>query len=372
VQILGFEPGFSQEVEMAEAPQARDLEAILARLDQGWQELAELLRSQAQVRSQVVAAQKFVLVEAGGEPRGTLEVKEDGSCGLVLLDETGRYRAWLGLKKDGSAYLSLKDRFGRICWESPQEPRSTGQVPPAPGGEAESPGVPPGSDGSVALARLEKLVTELAGLRQVLESQGQTADLVQEPGRVAPSPGDEAEVGPGDLVSRRLEKLEHRHRWLQVWGVLVAGLWLAALVGLAFMMHRAPQGSVALTAPALTIHDAGGARRAWLGPRDGGLYLDLLDQEGKIRTTLGLNQDGDPLLQLYDRSHKLRAELALTAAGEPGLSLADQAGWLRVALGSISPRYQVPADILERPLSSLVLFNQDGVPVWRAPLHWRR
>ncbi|HEX9884019.1 MAG TPA: hypothetical protein VGA79_08650, partial [Desulfobaccales bacterium] len=106
--------------------------------------------------------------------------------------------------------------------------------------------------------------------------------------------------------------------------------------------------------------------------RDGGLYLDLLDQEGKIRTTLGLNQEGDPLLQLYDRSHKLRAELALTAQGDPGLSLVDQAGRLRLALGSINPRYQAPADTLERPLSSLVLFNQDGVPVWRAPLHWRR
>jgi len=358
---------------MADAPQARDLAAVLARLEQGWQDLAELLRSQPQVRSQVVEAQKFVLVDAQGEPRGKLEVQEDGSCGLVLLDETGKYRAWLGLKEDGSAYLSLKDRFGRICWESPtQERRSAGQVPPAPGGEPESPGVPPGPDAPVVLARLEKLGTELAGLRQLLESQGQTADLVQEPGRVAPVPGAKAEVGPGDPVSRRLEQLEHRQRRLQVWGALVAALWLAALAGLGFMMYGAPQAGRALTAPALTLHGAGGARRAWLGPRDGGLYLDLLDQEGKIRTTLGLNQEGDPLLQLYDRSHKLRAELALTAQGEPGLSLADQTGRLRVALGSINPRYQAPADTLERPLSSLVLFNQDGVPVWRAPLHWRR
>jgi hypothetical protein len=372
VQTLDFEPRFSQEVEMAEAPQARDLAAVLARLEQGWQELAALLRSQPQVRSQVVAAREFVLEDARGEPRGKLEVKEDGSCGLVLLDETGRYRAWLGLKEDGSAYLSLKDRFGRICWESPQELRSTGRIPPAPPDEAESPGVPPGSDGPVVLARLEKLATELAGLRQALESQGQTADLVQEPGRVTPSPGGEAEVGPGDPVSRRLEHLEHRQRRLQVWGALVAGLWLAALAGLAFMMYGPSQRSVALTAPAVSIHDAGGARRAWLGPRDGGLYLDLLDQEGKIRTTLGLNREGDPLLQLYDRSHMLRAELALTPAGEPGLSLVDQAGRLRVALGTISPRYQAPADIMERPLSSLVLFNQDGVPVWRAPLRWRR
>ena len=357
---------------MAEGPQARDLAAVLARLEQGWQELAELLRSQPQVRSQVVAAQKFVLVDARGEPRGKLEVKEDGSCGLVLLDEAGKYRAWLGLKEDGSAYLSLKDRFGRICWESPQERRSAGQVSPAPGVEPESPGMLPGPDDPVVLARLEKLGTELAGLRQLLESQGRTADLVQDPGRVAPAPGAQAEIGPGDPVSRRLEQLEHRQRRLQVWGALVAGLWLAALVGLGFMMHQAPQGSVALTAPALSLHDAGGARRAWLGPRDGGLYLDLLDQEGKIRTTLGLNQEGDPLLQLYDRSHQLRAELALTAAGEPGLGLVDQAGRLRVALGSLNPRYQAPADTLERPLSSLVLFNQDGVPVWRAPLHWRR
>ena len=114
---------------MPDAPQSRDLEAALAKLERGWQELAEMLRSRPQVRAQVVEAEKFVLVGANGGPRGRLEVKEDGSCGLVLLDQDGKYRAWLGLKEDGSAYLTLKDRLGRICWETPQEPRRAGEAP---------------------------------------------------------------------------------------------------------------------------------------------------------------------------------------------------------------------------------------------------
>ena len=184
--------------------------------------------------------------------------------------------------------------------------------------------------------------------------------------------------------------LEDQHRRLKVWGSLLAALGLVVLAGLGFMVNRslrvnqaskAASGITAsqasreggpITAPALAIHDASGACRAWLGPRDGGLYLDLMDQDGKARTTLGLNQEGDPSFKLYDRDQKLRAELALSSDGDPGLSLVDQAGLLRVGLGHIDPRYQAPEEIRERPLSSLVIFNQDGVPVWQAPLHWRR
>ena len=190
------------------------------------------------------------------------------------------------------------------------------------------------------------------------------AELAQKPG--------ENEAGPGGLVSRRLERLERQQGRLKLWGGLVAVLWLVALAGLGLTLTRSPKAGGAITAPALTIHDPGGACRAWLGPREGGLYLDLLDRDGKIRTTLGLDKEGDPSLQFYDRGLKLRAELALNPEGEPGLSLVDQAGLLRVALGQVNPRYQVPADTLGRPLSSLVLFNQDGVPVWRAPQRWHR
>jgi hypothetical protein len=180
-------------------------------------------------------------------------------------------------------------------------------------------------------------------------------------------------AGAGPDLSRRLEGLERQQRRLKVWGAGLAVLLLTALAGVGVTLHRAPPSGGEVAARTLTLHDPViGAGRAWLGPRDGGLRLDLLDREGKVRTTLGLDRNGDPSLKLYDRGYKLRAELALNPQGDPGLNLVDQAGLLRVALGSIGPGYQEAAANLERPLSSLVLFNQDGAPVWRAPLNWRR
>ncbi len=382
---------------MTDTPQPKDLEAILAQLEQNWQELAELLRTQGrQLRGKVIEAEKFVLVDARGEPRGKLEAKEDGSSALVLLDRDGNYRAWLGLKEDGTGYLTLKDRFGRICWEAPPEPRQSAAA--APAGfpwEAES----VSRETPEVMERLEKLSADLAALKELLPSRGRTEDREPEPEPAAPEvKPQETEAGPGFLVGRRLDQLERQHGRLKIWSSLLTAVLLVALAGLGFTLAKVlpltqvapkPGGEVAAPAPggevkapapggellarALTIQDPdGGASRAWLGPRDGGLYLDLMDGEGKIRTTLGLDKAGDPSLKLYDQSHNLRAELALSPAGEPGLSLVDAAGLLRVALGGINPGFQVPEELQERPLSSLVLFNQDGVPVWRAPLRWRR
>jgi hypothetical protein len=373
---------------MADTPQTKKMENVLARMEEGWQELAKLLKSRAQqVSAKLVEAEKFTLMNPRGEPRGKLEWKEDGSAGLVLLDPDGKPRAWLGLKEDGSAYLTLKDRFGRILWESPQEPRRGPEAPPAAGGEPES--RPPSPE---VMAKLEQLADELAGLRarfeqNLLQARGEEI----QPAAPVPASGDMT-TGEGLRLKLRLEQLERQQNRLKVWSGLLSGLLVVALAGLVFTLVQkqtplkvasqpapppvevsapAPVGEV--TARTLTIQDpAGGAAQARLGARDGGLYLDLLDKDGQVRTALGLDQAGDPSLQLYDRSHKLRAELALDPQGDAGLSLTDNSDLLRVALGRPGPRYQVPAELQDRPLDSLVLLNQDGIPVWRAPLRWRR
>jgi hypothetical protein len=375
---------------MADTPQTKKMESVLARMEEGWQELAKLLRGRSQqVNAKLVEAEKFTLVDPRGEPRGKLEWKEDGSAGLVLLDPDGKHRAWLGLKEDGSAYLTLKDRFGRILWESPQEPRRAGEAPPVTGGEPES--RPPSPE---VMEKLEKLADELAGLRARFEQNLKAREQGEEVQAAAPAPASgEMTTGEGLRLKLRLEQLERQQNRLKVWSGLLSGLLLVALAGLVFTVVQkptpvqvasqpaappplevsapAPVGEV--TARTLTIQDpAGGAAQARLGARDGGLYLDLLDKDGQVRTVLGLDKAGDPSLQLYDRSHKLRAELALDPQGDPGLSLTDQADLLRVALGRPGPRYQMPAELEDRPLDSLVLINQDGVPVWRAPLRWRR
>lgn len=340
---------------MPDKTQTPDLEAVLTRLESSWQELLQTLRRGSPTRDKTVAAEKLVLVDARGETRGILGVNDDGSSGLVLMDRDGKYRAWLGLKEDGSAYLSLKDHLGRISFEAP--PTSRSPRPPevaAPG--PESPEAPDTGESQAVLARLEKVGQDLAGLKESVARQGHAV------------PPDQEQV---EAAMRRLEGLERQNRGLKWAGGVIAALLLLTMAGLGFLLHRAQPGGGPLTTQTLVITDPAGAPRAWLGARQGAVQLELYDQAGQVRTTLGVGSKGDPGLFMYDGVRKPRAELALTPEGEPGLSLVDADGLLRVALGKINPKYPVPAYTLERPVSSLVLFNKDGNPVWNAPLRWR-
>jgi hypothetical protein len=348
---------------MAEKPQAQELEAVLGRLEKGWEELTELLKGESAGTSGVMEAEKYVLLDGAGQVRGRLGVNDDGSSGLVLNDPQGRHRAWLGLNPDGSAYLSLKDRFGRIFFEAQESPGS--QAPATPGaGRGNSEAPPLGSQ--AVMARLEEIEADLAGLKE----------LVLEKTRAPATPPEEGapQTVPPENWIEQLARVERQNRRLKVAGSLGFALVVIALAGLAFLPGRAAQspapGSL-LEAEALVIRGQGGGPRLWLGQREGQARLELCDQQGQVRAVLGLGPEGDPALALYDRSRKPRAELGLAPDGEPGLNLLDGAGTLRAAVGGINPKYQEPEAPLSRPIASLSLFNEDGRPVWLAPRRWR-
>ena len=350
----------------------QDLAAALARLEQGWQELASLLRQQAQPGERTVAAEKFVLLDAAGQPRATLGVNADASCSFILMDANGKFRAWLGVKESGAAFLSLKDEAGRIVFEaadrhhrpgrqgnSPQEPGGPDDSPPASAPEVPGPGLP--------------------------EPGQAAADLSRE--MAAPAPGEQPGAGrpasgPAAALEPRLRRLERQQRRLKFFGGVLGALVLAVLAALGTLALRdqpqpvpVVQESLArgqVATQALLIKDEAGSTRAWLGVRGGVPSLELYDRGGKMRTALGLDPDGAPRLALLDGQQRPRLELALGPGEEAGLSLVDREGLLRAALGSIDPKYRVPPYLLERPVSSLVLFNKEGDPVWHAPLKFRR
>jgi hypothetical protein len=60
-----------------------------------------------------VMAEKFVLLDAHGKHRGTIQVSEDGMATLSLNDANGRDRAELRVAGDGSAGLAFFDPDGR-------------------------------------------------------------------------------------------------------------------------------------------------------------------------------------------------------------------------------------------------------------------
>ncbi len=332
---------------MADRPQGKDLETILARLDQDWRELVTLLKSQTQGISRVVEAERFVLLDRRGQGRGELKVEEDGAAGLVLADQAGKFRAWLGLKADGSAYLSLKDKFGRIVFAVPD---GLG----APGPETATP--PP--EPLEVLPRLEALEKDLGRLKETLAGPGRKesedkAVLLEEEG--------EPRFPLSSKVLARLQNLERQNRVFKITGVVLALLLALNLAGLAGLLGRVQWRGEPLVTEKLVIQDPAGVPRARLGEEAGQVRLELCGREGRPRASLALGEKGEPSLALYDRDQRLRAVLALGPEGEPLLSLLDQEGLRRVALGRLD------AKGLVRPVSSLVLFSERGNPIWTAP-----
>jgi hypothetical protein len=356
-----------------------------------------------------------VLLDAGGKIRGEWRCQGNGTVGLTLSDPQGRMRAWLGLREDGSAYLSLKDGFGRIRFLVPDDGAIETGEKHEPASPSLEPG--PGADGQgqdfegLAL-RLEQVEEELANLKSLLASRSRETGPVREAEKVV-SLGEEEDLRfpISSRVLQRLEKVERQNRRLKMAGITALVLLMLTVAGLGVLWtHPQPPGS-RLAAEELVIRGKDGVARARLGGEAGAVRLDLLDQEGKPRAalalaangepslslagrdqemqtmmgekqgtmrlewlargkprlTLSLGPEGRPSLAMLDQNQKPRADLTLGADDEPGLNFLDEEGSLRVALGNINPRYRDTPGVKLRPLSSLVLFNERGVPFWLRP-----
>lgn len=97
---------------MAEKIPPKDLEALLARLREEWQELADLLISQGKSRDRVIEVEKILLRDAEGHHRGKISADPDGSAELLLSDRAGHAWVRLGVNRDGEAFIELKDQKG--------------------------------------------------------------------------------------------------------------------------------------------------------------------------------------------------------------------------------------------------------------------
>jgi hypothetical protein len=400
---------------MSDKLQNQDLELALARVEKEWRELAETLVRHVQSSSRVIQAERFLLLDASGKIRGEWRCQDNGAAGLTLSDPQGRMRSWLGVRENGSAYLSLKDEFGRIRFLVPDD----GGMKTGERQEPTSPALEPGAgtggqsqDAEGLAPRLQHVEEELANLKGSLASRSREPDLAQEAEK-AVSLEEEGELRfpISSRVLQRLEKVERQNRRLKIAGIAALVLLMLTMAGLGVLWtHPQPPGS-RLEAEELVIRGKGGVARARLGGEAGTVRLDLLDQEGKPRAVLALAANGEPSLSLtgrdqevkarlgekqgtmrlewlaqgkprltlslgpegrpslvmLDQNQKTRADLALGADDEPGLNFLDQEGNLRVALGNINPLYRDTRGVKLRSLSSLVLFNERGVPFWLRP-----
>ncbi len=140
---------------------------------------------------------------------------------------------------------------------------------------------------------------------------------------------------------------------------------------------RVELGALDVGKVGLRISDEEGKARAELfisgdGPEDlrdrwSKTGLIFYDQAGKDRASLYVMTTGRPGLGLRDGENALRASLALSRDGSPYLSLGDEKGKERATLGHTELKLTQTEEVIQRPASSLVLFDKEGKLIWRAP-----
>jgi hypothetical protein len=302
---------------MPDNPKLKELGAALAKLENEWQELAHLLKDQAQSPSQALEVEKILLRDASGIYRGKLGVQENGSAGLFLSDREGKARAWLGVNQSGEAFLELKDQQREVRFKVP--------VGPALAAEPEESAVAPVPERNPEAAPQPIELPEVSPQPAITPEEGGSPP--GEPAAFAPPAAtSEAAPPPDDAegeVLRRLEKWERRQRrqgWVSVLILCLLGVVLASQ---AFVLLRFPPIGP-LKAEGLALRDHKGILRAWLGEALGEVGLKLRDQAGKLRLHLGLGAEGSPDLAFYDQDQRVRMEMKLKPDGEPQINAGDK------------------------------------------------
>jgi len=118
--------------------------------------------------------------------------------------------------------------------------------------------------------------------------------------------------------------------------------------------------------PSLLLYDPKGSVSLSAAVGGDGNPVFGLRGKGGTNMTLAIRSDGSPVFAMRDKKGKLRCILRLAPDGSPVLGLQDENGIARAVLGSMSGKVadRVPST---RPVSSLVLFDENEKVVWQAP-----
>ena len=293
---------------MTDKPASKDLESILARLEHEWQELAGHLKTQEPPRDGILEVERLRFRDAAGKYRGKISVNEDGSAGLILSDHEGSAWAWLGINQDGEAFLELKDKNGEISFKVPI-------MTPVPEAAAE-PAPPPAPEPPPPLPEAEVGPQAITFAEETLPPPVATGPLSM-------SPASHQDPGPGGdfavEMRQRLEALEGQRRRQGWFKALLVGLLALVLASQAFLWLQPPVSQPLLEVERLVIRAQNGTVLARLGEQDGQAQLNLWDQQGQKRATLGLGSTGSPALTLFDPDQRVRVQLRLGPDSAPRL-----------------------------------------------------
>lgn len=140
-----------------------------------------------------------------------------------------------------------------------------------------------------------------------------------------PPPGEHHEQPPWVDLAQRLHRAERQSRWLKYTLLLMAPLLVYVFIGQE-LPERLIQREPLVAADRMQLFDASGHTRMYMRVYSGVPVVQLIDENGKPRLSLGLRYDDSPFISLADVTGQTRATLQVGEDDRPALKLFDENG----------------------------------------------
>jgi hypothetical protein len=155
--------------------------------------------------------------------------------------------------------------------------------------------------------------------QSVVTSQG-TAQVLH-----GPPVGELQEQPPWVDLARRLLKAERQSRWLKYTLLIMAPLLVYVFVG-----NELPKQLIEheplVAAQRMQLFDQSGNSRMYMRVYSGVPVVQLIDESGTPRLSLGLRYDDSPFISLSDVAGQTRATLQVGEDDKPALKLFSESG----------------------------------------------
>ena len=139
-------------------------------------------------------------------------------------------------------------------------------------------------------------------------------------------PTDELlEPPPWADLAQRLHAAERQSRWLKYTLFLMAPLLIYIFVGQE-LPQQVVRKETLVAADRMELFDEHGNSRMYMRVYSGVPVVQLVDESGMPRLSLGLRYDDSPFISLSDVAGQTRASLQIGAGDQPALKLFDENG----------------------------------------------
>lgn len=140
------------------------------------------------------------------------------------------------------------------------------------------------------------------------------------------APAGEREEQPSWLdLAQRLQKAERQSRWLKYALIIMAPL-LIYVFASQELPKQLVQREPLVAAHRLQLFDEQGNTRMYMRVYSGVPVMQLIDENGVPRLSLGLRYDDSPFISFSDAHGQTRASFQVRADDSPALTLFDQNG----------------------------------------------